>query len=92
MKCKRDERLHQEVACNFQKKPGSTYYLYKKPNSGQEYFSMLSPDEWGASLKSEYLGAFRLESDHGFTLMDREDDIDDATTRKYRHLAERICF
>ncbi|KAI6183958.1 putative protein C1orf50-like protein [Aphelenchoides bicaudatus] len=55
-KCKRDERLHQQVACNFQKKPGATYYLYKKPNDGQEYFSMLSPAEWGSSLKSEYQG------------------------------------
>jgi hypothetical protein len=53
---------------------------------------MLSPNEWGTSLKSEYLGAYRLECDHSFTLMDREDDIDDETSRKYRKLAERICF
>lgn len=91
-KCKRDERLHHEVACNFQKKPGAIYYLYKKPNTSQEYFSLLSPDEWGVLLKSEYLGAYRLESDHSFTLMDREDDVDDQTSRKYRDLAERICF
>jgi hypothetical protein len=90
MKCKRDEKLHQ-AACNFQKKPGTTYYLYKKP-SGQEYFSMLSPEDWGKSLKSEYLGAYKLECDHSFTLMDRIDDIDDEATQKYRRLAERICF
>lgn len=91
-KCKRDERLHQNVACNFQKKPGATYYLYKKPNEGQEYFSMLSPAEWGPSLKSEYLGAYRLEVDHSFTLLDREDEVDDEISRKYRNLAQRICF
>jgi hypothetical protein len=53
---------------------------------------MLSPAEWGSSLKSEYLGAYRLEVDHSFTLLDREDEVDDAVSRKYRDLAQRICF
>lgn len=34
--------LHR-ASCNFSKKPGQIYYLYKKP-SGQNYFSMLSPE------------------------------------------------
>lgn len=33
--------LH-HAACNFQKVPGKLYHLYKR-NSGQTYFSMLSP-------------------------------------------------
>lgn len=34
--------LH-HVACNFKKIPGNIYHLYKK-ESGQTYFSMLSPE------------------------------------------------
>jgi len=39
---KRDADLH-HAACNFKKIPGKLYYLYKR-NSGQTYFSMLSPE------------------------------------------------
>lgn len=38
---KSDVNLHQ-AACNFKKVPGKTYYLYQR-ESGQPYFSMLSP-------------------------------------------------
>ncbi|XP_044301452.1 uncharacterized protein C1orf50 homolog isoform X2 [Varanus komodoensis] len=37
----RDADLH-HVACNFVKKPGNIYHLYRREN-GQRYFSMLSP-------------------------------------------------
>ncbi|XP_053638405.1 uncharacterized protein C1orf50 homolog isoform X2 [Cherax quadricarinatus] len=33
--------LH-HIPCNFVKKPGSTYHLYRRP-SGQKYFSIISP-------------------------------------------------
>lgn len=38
---KTDQALHR-AACNFKKVPGKTYYLYER-ESGQSYFSMLSP-------------------------------------------------
>jgi len=38
---KRDAELH-HAACNFKKRPGQMYYLYKRQN-GTTYFSMLSP-------------------------------------------------
>ena len=38
---KRDSMLH-HAACNLVKKPGQTYYLYER-ESGQKYFSLLSP-------------------------------------------------
>lgn len=38
----RDKQLH-EVACNFVKRPGHTYHLYKKAN-GELFFSMLSKE------------------------------------------------
>lgn len=36
-----DQNLH-KAACNFKKIPGKIYYLYER-ESGQMYFSMLSP-------------------------------------------------
>lgn len=45
-------RLH-HAACNFQKVPGSTYYLYRRSND-QEYFSMIKP-EVGLSLPSRHV-------------------------------------
>ncbi|CAH3121786.1 unnamed protein product, partial [Porites lobata] len=38
---KRDAELH-HAACNFKKRPGQMYYLYRR-NNGTTYFSMLSP-------------------------------------------------
>lgn len=38
----RDSKLH-GAACNFVKKPGQIYHLYQR-QSGQIYFSMLSPE------------------------------------------------
>uniref|UniRef100_A0A667GPB5 Chromosome 1 open reading frame 50 n=1 Tax=Lynx canadensis TaxID=61383 RepID=A0A667GPB5_LYNCA len=40
---RRDADLH-HVACNIVKKPGNIYYLYKR-ESGQQYFSIISPKE-----------------------------------------------
>ncbi|KAI6197061.1 hypothetical protein M3Y94_01180500 [Aphelenchoides besseyi] len=91
LKCRRDEKLHEEVACNFQKKPLTTYHLYERPNGGQQYFSMLSPAEWGKSLKSTYLGSYRLEADRSFTRMDQTDEFDDDRSRQFRALAEKMA-
>lgn len=38
----KDAELHR-VACNFTKVPGNVYHLYER-QSGQKYFSMLSPE------------------------------------------------
>ncbi|XP_010141544.1 PREDICTED: uncharacterized protein C1orf50 homolog, partial [Buceros rhinoceros silvestris] len=56
----RDADLH-HVACNLVKKPGNTYYMYRR-ESGQRYFSILSPQEWGTS-PHEFLGAYKLQHD-----------------------------
>lgn len=62
---KRDHDLH-HAACNLVKKPGNIYYLYKR-DSGQPYFSLLSPEEWGSSCPHEFLDAYRLEYDQTWT-------------------------
>ncbi|KAH3884409.1 hypothetical protein DPMN_008387 [Dreissena polymorpha] len=62
---RRDAMLH-HAACNLVKKPGQVYYLYER-QSGQKYFSILSPQEWGAGCPHEFVGAFKLEHDMSWT-------------------------
>ncbi|XP_057563549.1 uncharacterized protein C1orf50 homolog isoform X3 [Hippopotamus amphibius kiboko] len=63
---RRDADLH-HVACNIVKKPGNIYYLYKR-ESGQRYFSIISPKEWGTSCPHDFLGAYKLQHDLSWTL------------------------
>ena len=54
---------------------------------------MLAPAEWGNACKLDFLGSYRLEADRSFTRIDVEnDEFDDASSRKYRHLAERLTY
>ncbi|XP_069333910.1 uncharacterized protein C1orf50 homolog isoform X2 [Eulemur rufifrons] len=62
---RRDADLH-HAACNMVKKPGNIYYLYKR-ESGQQYFSIISPKEWGASCPHDFLGAYKLQHDLSWT-------------------------
>ncbi|XP_047420552.1 uncharacterized protein C1orf50 homolog isoform X2 [Sciurus carolinensis] len=61
----RDADLHR-VACNMVKKPGNIYYLYKR-ESGQQYFSIISPKEWGTGCPHDFLGAYKLQHDLSWT-------------------------
>ncbi|CAK6975843.1 uncharacterized protein C1orf50 homolog [Scomber scombrus] len=62
---KRDADLH-HAACNIVKKPGNMYYLYER-QSGQKYFSIISPQEWGPSCPHQFQGAFKLQHDMSWT-------------------------
>ncbi|XP_078095203.1 uncharacterized protein C1orf50 homolog isoform X1 [Mustelus asterias] len=62
---KRDADLH-HVACNVVKKPGTVYFMYRR-ETGQQYFSILSPKEWGQSCPHEFLGAYKLQHDMSWT-------------------------
>ncbi|KAK2821634.1 hypothetical protein Q7C36_020977 [Tachysurus vachellii] len=62
---KRDADLH-HAACNVVKKPGNVYHLYVR-DSGQRYFSILSPQEWGSSCPHKFLGAYKLQYDMSWT-------------------------
>lgn len=57
-------RLH-HIACNFKKIPGKFYYVYRR-DSGKEYMSMVSPEEWGDSCP-EFVASYRLEHDMSWT-------------------------
>ncbi|KAK5599132.1 hypothetical protein CRENBAI_025690 [Crenichthys baileyi] len=71
---KRDADLH-HAACNIVKRPGSMYYLYQRP-SGQKYFSIISPKEWGPSCPHPFLGAFKLQHDMSWTPADEVEKRD----------------
>ncbi|XP_017297116.1 uncharacterized protein C1orf50 homolog [Kryptolebias marmoratus] len=71
---KRDADLH-HAACNIVKKPGNVYHLYQRP-SGQKYFSIISPKEWGPSCPHPFLGTFKLQQDMSWTPMDEVEKRD----------------
>lgn len=64
-----DSQLH-KIPCNFVKVPGKIYHLYERP-SGDKLWSMVSPQEFGASNKNQHLGGYRMEVDHSFTPIDK---------------------
>eukprot|EP00052_Salpingoeca_macrocollata_P034030 m.10294 g.10294 ORF g.10294 m.10294 type:complete len:219 (+) comp5855_c0_seq2:17-673(+) len=58
--------------CNFVKKPGSIYHLYRRTHAHGEsetFFSMLSPGEWGdrQPADTEFVESYRLEFDMSYT-------------------------
>lgn len=65
---RRTAELHR-ASCNFKKRPGAIYHLYRRPN-GEAYFSMLSPADWGNAPPHPFEGSFRLEIDASFTPVD----------------------
>ncbi len=64
-----EAQLH-HAHCAFRKIPGKTYYLYRRPD-GELSFSMLSPTDWGGRPPQEYVGAYRLETNHSWTPAER---------------------
>lgn len=62
-----DSALHQ-AGCSFKRRVGETYHLYRR-DTGQLYFSMLAPEEWG-DAPHEYVGSYRLEVDRSWSPVD----------------------
>jgi hypothetical protein len=58
---RRDQDLHR-VPCNFQRRPGQTYYLYEAAQ-GRRYFSLLSPGDWRGRPPHMFIGAYILQND-----------------------------
>lgn len=65
---KRDVDLHR-AECNFKKRPGAVYHLYRRPDD-RLYFSMLSPDDWRGSPPDAFEGSYVLGVDLAFTPKD----------------------
>jgi len=72
----RDEQALNHAACAFKRIPGKTYHLYRRA-SGQTFFSMLSPQEWGGTPPYPFLGSYRLETDYSWTPAERASQTDD---------------
>ena len=64
----RSAELHR-AGCSFQKRPGAIYHLYRRTD-GAAYFSLLSPEEWGAACPHAFEGSYRLEADMSFRQLD----------------------
>ncbi|XDD47837.1 DUF2452 domain-containing protein [Leptospira sp. WS39.C2] len=60
----KDIELH-KAKCQFEKKPGQLIYLYSK--QGGDYFSLLSPSEWGGNPPHPFKAAYTLNPDRSFT-------------------------
>ncbi|KAH8410431.1 hypothetical protein KR215_005516, partial [Drosophila sulfurigaster] len=71
-----DSRALHSAACNFTKKPGHIYHLYQRA-TGQNYFSMLSPEEWNHPANQTFKGSYRLEYDLSWTPVDKIREHDD---------------
>ncbi|XP_049278665.1 uncharacterized protein C1orf50 homolog [Anopheles funestus] len=68
------QELH-HAACNFRKIPGHIYHLYKR-SSGQKYFSMLSPKDWGPKgCEHQYQGSYKLEYDQTWTPVEKIEQV-----------------
>ena len=64
----RDLRLN-HARCSFRRKPGQTYHLYQD-DTGEAFFSMLSPADWGARAPGVFECSYRLEADSSWTPAD----------------------
>jgi hypothetical protein len=84
---RRDGDLHR-AACNFKKRPGQIYHLYRR-DDGARYLSMLSPDEWGRAPPHAFEGSYRLELDMSWTPMDELEARDEGAGAQLRRFLGR---
>lgn len=68
---KRDVALHR-AECNFKKRPGATYHLYRRRDD-RLYFSMLSPADWRDAPPDAFEGSYVLGVDLTFTPKEQAD-------------------
>jgi hypothetical protein len=79
--------IHAE--CRFTRVAGRIYHLYERP-SGQRYFSMLGPDEFGAQAPSGYLASYRYEHDESWTHVDEIDAREKKRAETQRFVSARL--
>lgn len=72
----KDSELH-KVPCNFVKVPGQIYHLYER-KTGEQFWSMVSPSEFGRENKNEHLGSYRMEVDRSFTRADQLEEYSES--------------
>lgn len=67
METRRNQELRR-AECNFSKKAGKIYHLYKKKDDSL-IFSLLFPQEWGEKKPYTFVGSYRLENDMSWTAL-----------------------
>lgn len=72
-KAQADALLHR-AKCNFEKRPGGIYHLYREPD-GSQWFSLIGPEEWRTGAP-DFVGTYRLEADMSFTEASKVESVD----------------
>ncbi|MEY6431099.1 DUF2452 domain-containing protein [Thioalkalicoccus limnaeus] len=72
----REEQALTQAECQFQRRPGQVYHLYRRTD-GRTFFSLLSPRDWGGQAPDEFVGSYRLEADYSWTPAERLGDADE---------------
>ncbi|XP_075995964.1 uncharacterized protein C1orf50 homolog [Genypterus blacodes] len=67
------------------------YFLYQRP-SGQKYFSIISPQEWGPSCPHQFVGAHKLQHDMSWSPLEEVDKRDAEIAIMDKLLIQQICF
>jgi hypothetical protein len=67
----RDAGLHR-AQCRFRKRVGQRYHLYRR-DDGSEYFSMLTPEDWGRPPHA-HVGSYELMPDMAWRRVDEESE------------------
>ena len=62
-----DQKLHR-AECRFKRIAGHCYHLYER-DSGELYFSMLSPNDWKQTPPNTYLGGYQLQADMSWKVL-----------------------
>ncbi len=50
------------VPCSIQKRVGALYFLYERAD-GSQFFSILSPEDWGSMIPGKFKSCWKLEPD-----------------------------
>lgn len=67
----KDIELH-KVKCHFEKKAGQALHLYEKKEGN--YFSLLSPAEWGGSPPHRFVASYIMNPDRSFTEVTEDEE------------------
>jgi len=65
------ERIY-SVKMGFEPIIGKTYYLYRREN-GEDFLSLIAPNEWGRGKKIEYVATVKLLADHTWDVMNEQE-------------------
>ena len=54
----------ENISCRFKKIPGNNYYLYRKKNNDELFFSLLNPKEWDYQKNNFFVDKYLYNYDY----------------------------